>query len=108
MIPILTEAISVKKSEPNDEYRNDIERLEAVSAVSFSGYHIEYQPCAQESKEMKYLLQSCSLILRKENFPSIIVATCSGLQLEEAKLACAKLAVQHLLSIKKMVDGQPK
>ena len=110
MIPILLELISLKrKSESTDEYRNDIERLEAKRAVSsFSDYQIEYLPCKQKNTAMTYILQSCSLILRKENFPSIVVATSSGLQLEEAQLACAKLALQHFVSIKKVIDKQPK
>ena len=88
-----------------DGYRNDIEELEAIRAVSFPDYQIEYQPVEQENGDrMRYLLQSCSLILRKENFPSICVATSSGIQLEEAKLACAKLALEHLVSIKRMIE----
>ena len=108
MIPILLELISKRKSESTDEYRNDIERLEAKRALSFSDYQIEYLPCKQENITMTYILQSCSLILRKENFPSIVVATSSGLHLEEAQLACAKLALQHFVTIKKVIDKQPK
>ncbi|KAI6648907.1 hypothetical protein LOD99_6980 [Oopsacas minuta] len=90
----------------SDNSKDDCERLEARKNGSFPDYSIHYLPAKQEDPDTICLLKSYSLVLKREGFSSIVVASGSGTTDEEAKLVCAKLCLQQIIRLKEIMSTQ--
>ena len=102
MIIILTKIID--STPQTQESKDDIEKLQTNVNTAFPGYAIEYIPLNQENESVRHLVKTCSLILKKEDCKSVVVAICSGLEFDDAKLACARLALQFFRELRQLLD----
>ena len=102
MIKLLTEIID--SAPQTQDSKNDIEKLQTSIHIAFPGYIIEYIPINQENESIRYLVKTCRLELQKENCNSVVVAVCSSLEFDDAKLACARLALQYFRELRQLMD----
>lgn len=102
MLIILREII--ESTPPIENSKDDIEKLQTNIDTAFPGYRLEYIPIDQETESVRYLVKTCSLVLKKENRDSIVVAICSGLEFDDARLACARLALQYFRELRQLMD----
>ncbi|KAI6648908.1 hypothetical protein LOD99_6981 [Oopsacas minuta] len=103
MLRILTEVLESTPT-PFDIPNANIEDIQSEISKSFPDYRIEYIEEKQDKESCIYLLTSCTLVLKRDEHRSIVVASGSAATDEEAKLVCARLCLQYSQQIRGLID----